>query len=274
MQNSEFLNDIHAESDKRGILLDEVGISDFKLPIKVSVDDTSLFQNTVANIEVSVDLPADKRGIHMSRIVKEINKLSENTLNVPLLLNISKSLLKLQNSFESTIFIEFPIFLEKISPISNIKSKMNYLCYYKLISSKKREILKNTRTAIFKSVKVPVTLLCPCSKAISKNNAHNQRCEVLISVISYPELSFLELIQMAESSASAPIYSFLKREDEKFVTEFSYENPKFVEDLVRNIALKLNCNETVRWYKISAKSFESIHSHNVIARLTRNKTLK
>ena len=249
------MKDIQNLSDKRKIDIDKVGVNGLKYPI-VLEDRKQGKQNTVATINMYVELPHHYRGTHMSRFVEILNNYHEETIvdNIENLLTEMKEKLKANVSY---IELKFPYFIKKKAPISGQESLMSYNCQFDAHLEKK---------FVFEmAVTVPVLTLCPCSKEISESGAHNQRTYVTAK-ITFDEFIWLEeLIEIIEKSGSAEVYSLLKREDEKFLTEKSYQNPKFVEDVVREIAKKLKNNNKITSYKVEAESIESIHNHNAYA---------
>ena len=257
------MKDVQNSEDTRGIAIDRVGVCDVRYPITV-FDRNQEKQSTVATIDLSVDLPHHFKGTHMSRFIEILNRHhGEVTMkNIPQILEELKERLEAERSH---VEITFPYFLNKEAPVTKKKAQIDYTCSFIAESGPSGAdfILK---------VEVPVTSLCPCSKEISKYGAHNQRGYVTIEVrtINYAsgEWAFVwieELIEMAEESASAPLYALLKREDEKYVTEQAYENPVFVEDLVRNVALRLKADERITAYRVKTVNHESIHAHNAFA---------
>ncbi|MBC8312754.1 MAG: GTP cyclohydrolase I FolE2 [Candidatus Cloacimonetes bacterium] len=249
------MKDIQNLSDKRKIGINKVGVNGLKYPI-VLEDRKQGKQNTVATINMYVELPHHYRGTHMSRFVEILNNYHEETIvdNIENLLTEMKEKLKANVSY---IELKFPYFIKKKAPISGQESLMSYNCQFDAHLEKK---------FVFEmAVTVPVLTLCPCSKEISESGAHNQRTYVTAK-ITFDEFIWLEeLIEIIEKSGSAEVYSLLKREDEKFLTEKSYQNPKFVEDVVREIAKKLKNNNKITSYKVEAESIESIHNHNAYA---------
>jgi len=257
------LEDIQNTPPKEKIPLDKVGIKGFKYPIIV-LDKEKGFQHTVAEINLYVDLPAKFKGTHMSRFIEVINEF-KGEIHIKNVMELLRRLKKRLSARSAHIEMYFPYFLEKKAPVSGISSLMEYQAF--IIASyfhRKKDIIAG--------IKVPVMTLCPCSKLISKYSAHNQRGKVTIKVRFKKFIWLEELIEIAETSASSPLYSLLKRPDEKFVTEFAYENPKFVEDVVREVAKKLLEHPEVTWFSVEAENFESIHAHNVYAFIEKFKT--
>ncbi len=251
------LEDVQNQKDTRQIEIDQVGITDLEYPIIVE-DKYNDFQSTIAKIQMSVNLPHHYRGTHMSRFIEILNRFRGHLSleNIYSLLDEMEKIFDAQRSFFKA---EFPYFIEKTAPVSGLKSLMNYRGIF--IGEK----YKNGEPCFKLGAKVAITTLCPCSKEISDYGAHNQRSIVTI-YIKYKELVWLEdLITLVEEQASCEIFPLLKRPDEKFVTEKAYDNPKFVEDIVRSVAKKLKDDSNITWFEIESKHFESIHNHNVYA---------
>ncbi|MEC7356807.1 MAG: GTP cyclohydrolase FolE2 [Verrucomicrobiota bacterium] len=252
----EDLIDTQSESDERGIKIDWVGISSYWHPIQIH-DKSGSKQNTVAEFSLAVNLPQECRGTHMSRFVEVLNE-SPISLSVNELHSIPQQLLGRLSAKHSKVSIKFPYFIEKLSPQSGATGMMNYEVNFETVANQDEVDSKIV-------LKIPVTTVCPCSKAISERGAHNQRGVVTYSVRFNASLWIEDLICLVESCASSQLYSLLKRSDEKRVTEEAYDNPVFVEDLVRNIAVKSNDFPNISWYRIEAENFESIHNHNAYA---------
>jgi GTP cyclohydrolase I len=250
------LYDKQSERDHRELRIDKVGVRGLRFPIQVR-DKARSVQNTVATIGMFVDLPKEFKGTHMSRFVEALNAHG-SVIHVENIMDILRSLQKRLNSATSHLEIEFPYFMSKKSPVSRKKSLMDYLARFDAAAC-------GDEIGFVLTVKVPVTTLCPCSKAIARYGAHNQRGLVTVALRFTKPVWIEDVVAMVESSASSELYALLKRQDEKFVTERAYENPVFVEDLVRNVALKLNAHPRVTWYKVEAENFESIHNHNAYA---------
>jgi GTP cyclohydrolase I len=259
------MQDVQGLADSREIPLDQVGVSGLQHPIVV-LDRASEKQRTIARVTMSVALPREQKGTHMSRFVEVLNDHhGEVTMRtVPAILRDLRGRL---DAASARIELTFPYFLERVAPVSGARALMDYEVTFVGTSDDVRDdfVLK---------VKVPVTSLCPCSKAISKYGAHNQRGYVTVSVRSYPvarnevlpQIVWIEeLVSLAESCASAPVYPLLKRVDEKHVTEQAYENPVFVEDMVRNAALRLQDDARIRWFHVHVENVESIHNHSAFA---------
>lgn len=256
------LPDTQNQKDLRQIPIDKVGVKDLKYPIAVRDRDNEI-QHTVANISMTVDLPQEFKGTHMSRFV-EILQCDDREMHVDTIDSILDKMQERLHARVSHIEIEFPYFKQKNAPVTGKHSLMDYRAKFHAVKNGKKKDFILT-------VRVPVTTLCPCSKNISKYGAHNQRGEVTVSVRFKDSVWIEDLIEIVESSASSELYSLLKREDEKSVTERAYENPVFVEDLVRNVVLKLKKNKSITWYSVEAENFESIHNHNAYAHIESHK---
>lgn len=255
--------DIQNQPDYRNIPIDKVGIKGLKYPVKV-LDKIAGLQSTVAEISMYVDLPHQCKGTHMSRFVKILH-LFRTRVSFESLTNILEDMKEILNAESSHIEITFPYFIEKESPETGSRGLMDYTCSIYGSSDKKNN------TDIILKVAVPVTSVCPCSKEISKYGAHNQRGEVLVSTRFKKFIWIEDIVELVEKEASCDIFSVLKREDEKFVTEKAYENPKFVEDVVRDVAKALMEDENITWFSVSAENFESIHNHSAYAYIESHK---
>lgn len=250
------LHDKQSERDHRELRIDKVGVRGLRFPIQVR-DKARSVQNTVATVGMFVDLPKEFKGTHMSRFIEVLNAHG-SIMHVE---NIPDILQAMQERFQaatSHLEMEFPYFMSKTAPVSGKESLMDYTARFDAAASEKEIDFVLT-------VKANVTTLCPCSKAISARGAHNQRGEVTVQIRFTKPVWIEDLVGVIESSASSELYALLKREDEKAVTERAYDNPVFVEDLVRNIAVKLNAHPDVTWYKVEAENQESIHNHNAYA---------
>jgi GTP cyclohydrolase IB len=250
------LHDKQSERDHRDLRIDKVGVRGLRFPIQVR-DKAHAVQNTVATIGVFVDLPKEFKGTHMSRFIEVLNAHG-NVVHVE---NIEEILYAMQQKFQaatSHLEMEFPYFMVKKAPVSGMESVMDYVARFDATACHKD-------IDFILTVKAMVTTLCPCSKAIAARGAHNQRGEVTVQIRSRKAVWIEDLIAIIEKSASSELYALLKRQDEKAVTERAYDNPVFVEDLVRNVALKLNSHPDVTWYKVEAENHESIHNHNAYA---------
>ncbi len=253
--------DIQSHKDTRQLDIDQVGIRRLKHPIRVR-DRSKGDQNTNALFNMYVGLPHNFKGTHMSRFVEVLNEY-ENVFSVQSFTDIVKEVAERLDSKSSRIEMTFSYFMEKSAPVTGVKSLVDYEAT--LLGQ-----LKDGKVNIITGVVVPVTSLCPCSKEISSYGAHNQRSHVTITVLSEQFVWLEELIELAESNASSQLYGLLKRPDEKYVTEEAYDNPKFVEDMVRDVASELNQDERILAYTVESENFESIHNHSAYARISKN----
>ena len=250
------LHDKQSERDYRELRIDKVGVRGLRFPIRV-LDKARMVQDTVAMIGMFVDLPKEFKGTHMSRFLEVLNAHG-NVIHVE---NITEILHAMQVKFQaetSHLEIEFPYFMVKRAPVTGNESVMDYVARFDA-TARRKEVL------FLLTVKANVTTLCPCSKAIAAYGAHNQRGAVTVQIRSRKAVWIEDLIAIIEGSASSELYALLKRQDEKAVTERAYDNPVFVEDLVRNVAVKLNAHPDVTWYRVEAENQESIHNHNAYA---------
>jgi GTP cyclohydrolase I len=248
------LKDVQSEQDQRNIPLKHAGIKNLRWPVTLK-DKEQGEQHTVAQVSLSVDLPHDLRGTHMSRFVEVLQQLG--TLSPDNLEGVLDSLKEHLQAEKAFLELRFPYFISKQAPVSGMRSLMDLDCVYQASKSDKFNLKV--------SVRVPIQTLCPCSKEISDFGAHNQRAYAEIEVVLAGFVWIEELAQIADAGASAPIYGLLKRPDEKFVTETAYQNPRFVEDAVREIALRLEKDKRIAWYKVTVESMESIHNHSAFA---------
>lgn len=249
------MRDVQNEIDRRNIEIDKVGVRNLKYPI-VLLDKANDKQHTVASINMYVNLPHHFRGTHMSRFIEILNKY-RRAIDIHNMGKIMKEMKEKLNAESAHLEMEFPYFIEKEAPVSKAKSLMGYQC--KFIGE------VNHRMKIFLGVSIPILTVCPCSKEISDRGAHNQRGVIRVLLQFKGFLWIEDVIEMLEDCASGTVYSLLKREDEKYVTEKSYDNPTFVEDVVRNVAMKLNKVENIISYHVEVETCESIHNHDAYA---------
>jgi len=248
--------DIQNQKDHRKINIQKVGVKGIKYPIVV-LDKTRGTQPVNASINMYVNLPHHFKGTHMSRFIEVLNEF-RGEINIRTFHIILEKVREKLHAESAHMEITFPYFIEKTAPVSGAKSLMEYLCVFSGMNA------ENTKDFLV-GVVVPVTTVCPCSKEISAMGAHNQRSHVTVKV-RFKKFFWLEdIIRLVETSASGEVYSLLKRVDEKYVTEQGYQNPMFVEDVVRNVAERLNENSNLTWYSVEAENFESIHNHNAYA---------
>ena len=251
--------DVQGYEDSRHVAITRVGIKSIRSP--VSVADKAGTQHTVADFAFSVYLPEDRKGTHMSRFTQLLNDYRSRVLSAANFSEMYTDMLERLDSNAGTIAMEFPYFIEKHAPVTGLPGMMDYNVTLSANANGNDTI--DTRV----KMDIPVTTLCPCSREISKYGAHSQRSVITIdALVAAPEHFYWEeIITDAEAQASAQLYSQLKRADEKFVTEHAYENPRFVEDLIREVATVLNKNEGVRAYHLEVENFESIHNHSAFA---------
>ena len=256
------LKDTQNEPDHRNIAIDRVGVKNLRYPMRIR-DKAHAEQHTIASVALTVDLPERFKGTHMSRFVEALNACGSE-LHIVRVRGLLEMLAERLHAECAHVDFEFPYFMEKAAPVSGIKGLIDYNVRFN--ATLKQGVFDFVTTVI-----VPVATLCPCSKSISERGAHNQRGEVTFAVRSTQPVWLEDLIQLVEQSASCELYSVLKRPDEKAVTERAYDNPVFVEDLVRNIAVRANREESIVWYKVEAENFESIHNHNAYALVEKQK---
>ena len=255
------MKDVQNHKDDRNIDIDQVGVKGIRYPITV-LDKNMGEQQTVAEISMYVNLPRYYKGAHMSRFVEILNEHSRR-ISLQNFSEILEEMKKRLNAESAHMEITFPYFINKTAPVTGSEGLMEYKCTYK------GSLDKGSDLVII--IHVPICTLCPCSKEISDFGAHNQRGEVRLQVRFKKFVWIEDLITMVEKSASSDVYSVLKREDEKYVTERAYNNPMFVEDVVRDIALKLNADQNITWFAVEAENIESIHNHNAYAYIEKHK---
>ena len=248
--------DMQNQKDFRNIDIKKVGVKNIKYPIIV-LDRARGTQPVNATINMYVNLPHRFKGTHMSRFVEVLNEF-KGQISIKTFQSILEKTRQKLHAHSAHMEIEFPYFLEKTAPVSRAKSFMEYHCIF----TGENNI---DQTDFLVGVVVPVTTVCPCSREISEFGAHNQRSIVTVKVRFQKFFWIEDIIKIVEESASGEVYSLLKRVDEKYVTEKAYENPKFVEDVVRSVAIKLNSDNNFIWYSIEAENFESIHNHSAYA---------
>lgn len=255
------MKDIQNHVDDRNIDIDQVGVKGIRYPITV-LDKNMGQQQTVATINMYVNLPRQYKGTHMSRFVEILNEHSKQ-ISLQNFSDILREMKKRLNAERANMEITFPYFINKRAPVSGSEGLMEYKCTFKGSLDKGSDLIT--------VIHVPISTLCPCSKEISNFGAHNQRGEVTLQVRFKKFIWIEDLIRLVEESASSDIYSVLKREDEKYVTERAYEHPMFVEDIVRDIAEKLNNDPNITWFSVESENFESIHNHNAYAYIEKHK---
>ncbi|MFT3665151.1 GTP cyclohydrolase FolE2 [Piscinibacter sp.] len=252
--------DTQSERDERHLAIQRVGVRGVRYPMQLRLGAAELA--TVADWDLDVALPAEQKGTHMSRFVAWLESL-DRALDAAELRRQMGVMLEKLHAASGRIEARFPFFLRKRAPVSGVESLLEYQGRWIVEAA-------NGAVAVWAEAVVPVKSLCPCSKEISDYGAHNQRSHVTVRVELLGEMPWQELVRFAEDSASSEIWPMLKRADEKWVTERAYENPKFVEDLVRDVALRLNADPRVGRYVVDVENFESIHAHSAVARIERS----
>lgn len=254
--------DTQNSKDTRHIPIDKVGIKDIKHPVVIG-DRNGGEQHTIARFNMYVNLPHNFKGTHMSRFVEILNQ-HEYEITVKSFKTMIEEMTSLLNAQSGHIEMTFPYFMNKSAPVSGVRSLMDYEVSF-------MGQIKDNKSTILVKVVVPVTSLCPCSKNISDYGAHNQRSHITTTVRTRTFLWVEELIETVEKVASCELYGLLKRPDEKYVTEKAYDNPKFVEDIVRDVAIELNRDDRIAAYTVESENFESIHNHSAYAMLAHDK---
>ena len=256
MTESSSIPDVQGSPDSRRIAITRVGIRDLRVPLTVKTQSGT--QHTVATAEMTVALPHHQKGTHMSRFIHLLNETKVYELTM--LRALHTEMLDRLKAEAGTLLLTFPLFVSKTAPVSKTPSLMDYAVTWKVDGSRED-------AQVLAEVVVPVTSLCPCSKEISQYGAHNQRSHVIITALFDDARPFAmeELIAVGEEGGSCPIWATLKRPDEKYITEKAYENPKFVEDIVRDVAASLNRDTRLDYYRVSSENFESIHNHSAYA---------
>ena len=255
--------DVQSSADLRQIAINRVGIKGIRHPVKVR-DKSVGVQHTIATFNMYVHLPHNLKGTHMSRFVEILNR-HEREISVESYESILREMVERLEAESGYIEMTFPYFVNKTAPISGVQSLLDY--DVTLVGE-----MKEGRTRITMKVLVPVTSLCPCSKKISDRGAHNQRSHVTITLCTNSFVWIEDVVRIAEEQSSCELYGLLKRPDEKYVTERAYDNPKFVEDMVRDVAAVLNADERIDSYVVESENFESIHNHSAYALIERDKT--
>ena len=252
--------DTQSARDDRHLAIQRVGVRGVRYPIQLRIEGAVV--PTVADWSLDVALPAEQKGTHMSRFVAWLDAI-DDPLDAATLKREGARMLALLAADAGRIEASFPFFLRKRAPVSGVESLLEYQGRFVVEAT-------SSESTVWAEVVVPVKSLCPCSKEISDYGAHNQRSYVTIRLELLAPISWRELVRFAEDQASSEIWSSLKRADEKWITERAYENPKFVEDMVRDVALALNADARVGRYLVDVENFESIHAHSAVARITRD----
>jgi GTP cyclohydrolase I len=273
--------DVQSSSDARRVAIDRVGVKDVTYPIRLKTPGGGE-QTTVASVNLYVSLPHHQKGTHMSRFLEVLNEYAAgedgaNALTPACFPKVAKAVCERLNAREAHVSAEFTYFIRKLAPVTKAPGLMDYRVRFESVGRAGAvggAGVDGDRTAeedFVMTVAAPATSLCPCSKEISRYGAHNQRCRIEAQVRIRERVWIEEVVAYLERAASTEVFAVLKRPDEKWVTERAYENPKFVEDIVRDLALLLDGDDRITWYSINSENFESIHNHNAYAQLTRDK---
>ncbi|MAY73200.1 MAG: GTP cyclohydrolase I FolE2 [Phycisphaerae bacterium] len=256
--------DVQSSADRRNIAIDRVGVKEVVFPLRLRTK-AGGEQTTVAKINMYVSLPHYQKGTHMSRFLEVLNDHHCDPVTPERIPQITQIIRERLDAADAHFEASFTYFVEKHAPVTGMAGLMDYEVTFSCSADKATEDFVMT-------VAAPATSLCPCSKEISAYGAHNQRCRIQAAV-RFKQMMWIEdVIQTLEAAASNPVFAVLKRPDEKHVTERAYDNPKFVEDIVRDLADALEADDRVTWYEINSENFESIHSHNAYAEITRDKS--
>ncbi len=256
--------DVQASRDERRIAIDKVGVKDIRYPITLHCPVTGGSQHTVARVNMYVGLPHHQKGTHMSRFLEVLNR-HHDSLRADRVISVCREMKEVLEAEEAHLELSFPYFIDKQAPVTGALGKIDIEVTL--------ECSSNAHDDVIMGIRVPATSLCPCSKEISAYGAHNQRCEMQARVRIAPgqRMWIEELFEIVEQAASTQVFAVLKRPDEKWVTERAFENPKFVEDIVRDLAAALEREDRIVWYEVHSENFESIHNHNAYACIERDK---
>jgi GTP cyclohydrolase I len=255
--------DVQRSADTRQLAIDRVGIKSIRHPVRIG-DKSGGVQHTIAMFNMYVQLPHNFKGTHMSRFVEILNS-HEREISVESFETILREMVDRLEAEAGRVELSFPYFINKAAPVSGVQSLLDYDVMF-------AGSIENGRYRFTMKVQVPVTSLCPCSKEISDYGAHNQRSHVTVTARTCGFVWIEDIVRVCEEQASCELYGLLKRPDEKYVTERAYDNPKFVEDMVRDIAVVLNRDPRIEAYEVESENFESIHNHSAYALIQRDKT--
>lgn len=260
VQESNSIKDVQNSGDERGIAIQKVGVSDVHLPFLIKTKNGT-FQSVLAKIKLTVDLPQEFKGTHMSRFIEILSDWSQKPVSYREVENILTDTIDRLQAQRAHIDIDFKYFIEKTAPVSGLKSLLDYDCMFAANLTRGEDV-----DFIF-GITVPFTSLCPCSKEISRYGAHNQRGIMRVKIKNQPGrfIWIEDMAQLMEQQGSCQVYPLLKRSDEKYVTEKAYENPKFVEDVLRDLVLELRRIDSVQWFEVECENYESIHNHSAYA---------
>jgi GTP cyclohydrolase I len=263
LSSSNAMEDVQASHDAREIPISRVGIKDLSHPITIQNRDGST-SSSIASFSMSVSLPHDQKGTHMSRFIQMLNE-TETVVSAKSFHKMLNGMVQRLEADNGYIEMQFPYFIEKTAPVSGVKSLMDY--QVSLAGQIENGYVDSTL-----EITVPVKSLCPCSKKISEYGAHNQRSHLTVGINCSSKMWLNELIKIVEAQASAELFAILKRPDEKYITERAYNNPKFVEDVVRDVANEFDNNDKISRYYVHAENFESIHNHSAFAVVEHDKS--
>ena len=254
------MKDVQSLADVRGIPIQKVGVNDVHLPFLIKTKNGA-FQSVLARIRLTVDLPQEYKGTHMSRFIEVLSDWSQKPVSNREMDSMLRDIMGRLGAQSSHIEIRFKYFIEKKAPVSGLTSLLDYDCVFE------GNLTTTGQLDFVLGVEAPFTSLCPCSREISEYGAHNQRGSMKVR-IKYVPGRFIwieDLVDLMEQQGSSPVYPLLKREDEKYVTEKAYDNPKFIEDVLRDLVLALRNLEGSVWFEVECESFESIHNHSAYA---------
>ena len=256
--------DVQGSADSRQVAIDKVGVKDITYPISLHCPSTGNVQHTVAKVNMYVSLPHYQKGTHMSRFLEVLNKHNES-MRSDQIMTVARDIKERLEAEEAHLSLTFPYFIHKQAPVTKSPGMLDIEVTFEAIAGQTSDFIMG--------VKVPAKSLCPCSKEISAYGAHNQRChiEARVRFASGKKMWIEEVFEIVEKAASCPVFAVLKRPDEKWVTEKAYDNPKFVEDIVRDLAVMLDDENRIKWYQITSENFESIHNHNAYAFIEKDK---
>jgi GTP cyclohydrolase I len=262
---TDLMPDVQASADSRNMAINKVGVKHIRYPISLYCPQTKGFQHTVATVNMYVGLPHHQKGTHMSRFLEVLNEYHEE-LRSDQIMQVCHAMKQRLEAEEAHLELHFPYFIHKKAPVTGAPGMIDIEVTFEATSNQTDDFVLG--------MKVPATSLCPCSKEISAYGAHNQRCEMEVRVRFAPrKIMWIEdLFTLVEQCASTQVFAVLKRPDEKWVTEAAFDNPKFVEDIVRDLALTLEREDRIVWYEVNSENFESIHNHNAYASIERDKT--
>ena len=259
--------DVQGTGDTRNVAINKVGVKDIRYPISLHCPATGGRQSTVANVNMYVSLPHHQKGTHMSRFLQVLNK-HHDALSPKDIMSVCREMREVLNAADAHLELAFPYFIDKKAPVTGQTGKLDIEVTFEAATDEAGKV-----DDFVMGIKVPATSLCPCSKEISAYGAHNQRCimEAKVRFVPGKNMWIEELFELVERCASTQVFAVLKRPDEKWVTEAAYDNPKFVEDIVRDLAVALDEEPRISWFQVASDNYESIHNHNAYAVVVRDK---